>query len=58
MEMLAFSKAFAETFGVLATFIGIGIVANILIVYIIIQVRGEHQRNEEQRAEHRRRLGS
>jgi heme/copper-type cytochrome/quinol oxidase subunit 2 len=58
MDMLAFSKAFNETFGLVATFIGIGVVVNVLIVYIVIQVRGEHQSNEEQRAEHRRRLGS
>jgi hypothetical protein len=56
--MLAFSKAFNETFGLLATFGGIGVVANVLIVYIIIQVRGEHQKNEEYRAERQRRSGS
>lgn len=55
--MLAFSKAFNETFGLLVTFIGIGVVVNVLIVYIAIQVRGEHQRNEEYRAERARRLG-
>jgi NO-binding membrane sensor protein with MHYT domain len=58
IDMLAFSKAFNETFGLLATFIGIGIIVNVLIVYIVVQVRGERQRNEEMRAEHRRRLGS
>ena len=57
VDVLAFSKAFNETFGLLATFIGIGVVANILIVYIVIQVRGEHQKNEEYRAERQRRLG-
>ena len=56
--MLAFSKAFNETFGLLATFGGSGVVANVLIVYIIIQVRGEHQKNEEYRAERQRRSGS
>jgi hypothetical protein len=55
--MLAFSKAFNETFGLLMTFGGIGVVANILIVYILIQVRGEHQKNEEYRAERQRHLG-
>jgi hypothetical protein len=55
--MLALSKAFNETFGLLATFIGIGVVANVLIVYIVIQVRGEHQKNEEYRAERQRRSG-
>jgi hypothetical protein len=56
--MLAFSKAFTSTFGLLATFGGIGVVANVLIVYIVIQVRGEHQKNEEYRAERQRRSGS
>jgi hypothetical protein len=55
--MLAFSKAFNETFGLIATFGGIGVVVNILIVYIVVQVRGEHQQNEEYRAERARRLG-
>jgi hypothetical protein len=56
--VLAFSKAFNETFGLLATFGGIGVVVNVLIVYIIIQVRGEHQQNEEYRAERQRRIGA
>jgi len=56
--MLAVSKAFSETFGLLVTFGGIGIVVNVLIVYIAIQVRGEHQQNEEYRAERQRHFGS
>jgi hypothetical protein len=55
--MLALSKAFAETFGLLVTFIGIGVVVNGLVIYLVIQVRGEHQQNEEYRAERARRLG-
>jgi hypothetical protein len=35
------------TFGLAITFLGIGIIVNILIVYIAIQVRGEHRQNEE-----------
>ena len=38
--MLAFGKAFNETFGLVATFIGIGVIVNVLIVYIVIQVSG------------------
>jgi hypothetical protein len=57
LDILAFSKAFNETFGLLATFIGIGIVVNVLIVYIFVQINGEHRRNEEYRAERQRRLG-
>lgn len=56
--MLAASQAFDKTIGLIATFGGIGVVVNALIVYIVIQVRGEHVRNERYRAERQRRLGS
>ena len=56
--VLAASEAFAKTFGLAVTFGGIGIVVNLIIVYIAIQVRGEHQANEEYRAERQRRFGS
>lgn len=55
--MLAVSRAFSETFGLIATFGGIGVVVNVIVVYIVIQVRGEHIQNEEYRAERQRRLG-
>jgi hypothetical protein len=55
--VLAFSKAFNETFGLIATFGGIGVVVNVLLVYIFIQVRGEREQNERYRAERARRLG-
>jgi hypothetical protein len=56
--MLAASKAFSETFGLLVTFGGIGVIVNVILVYIAIQVRGEHLANEEYRAERQRRFGS
>ncbi|MGA2756622.1 MAG: hypothetical protein ABSF58_04655 [Solirubrobacteraceae bacterium] len=56
--MLAVSRAVSETFGLIATFGGIGVVVNVIVVYIVIQVRGEHQQNEEYRAERQRRFGS
>ena len=40
-------QAFSKDFGLIVTFIGIGIVANILIVYALFQVRGEHLQNQE-----------
>jgi hypothetical protein len=43
------SPAFQFTFGLLVTFIGIGIIANALIVYAIAQVMGERRQNEEHR---------
>jgi hypothetical protein len=45
--LLASGEAFSKTFGLIVTFGGIGIVVNVIIVYIAIQVRGEHRRNEE-----------
>lgn len=56
--MLAVSRALVETFGLLATFGGIGVVVNVILVYIAIQVRGEQQQNEEYRAERQQRFGS
>jgi len=45
--LLATNEAFSKTFGLAVTFGGIGIVVNIIIVYIAIQVRGEHRQNQE-----------
>jgi len=57
-SVLAVSRAVSETFGLIATFGGIGVVVNVIVVYIVIQVRGEHQQNEQYRAERQRRFGS
>ena len=56
--MLAVSRALSETFGLIATFGGIGVVVNVILVYIAFQVRGEHEQNEQYRAERQRRFGS
>jgi len=45
--VLAASEAFAKTFGLIVTFGGIGVIVNIIIVYIAIQIRGERQQNQE-----------
>jgi hypothetical protein len=45
--LLATNEAFSKTFGLAVTFGGIGIVVNIIIVYIAILVRGEHRQNQE-----------
>jgi len=47
---LATSTAFHFTFGLLVTFLGIGVIANVLIVYAVIQVLGERQQNQEHRS--------
>ena len=56
--VLAVSRAFVSTFGLAVTFGGIGVVVNLIIVYIVIQVRGEHQQNEQYRADRQQRFGS
>jgi uncharacterized membrane protein len=45
--MLAASAAFSKTFGLLVTFIGIGIIVNVILIYIAIQIRGERRQNQE-----------
>ncbi len=45
--LLATSTAFSKSFGLAITFIGLGIVVTIVIVYMIIQLRGEHVQNRE-----------
>jgi len=44
--LLATSTAFSTDVGLILTFIGIGIVVNIIVVLIAIQIRGERQRNQ------------
>jgi len=43
----AASQAFSKTFGLVVTFGGIGVIVNVIIVYIAIQIRGERQQNQE-----------
>jgi hypothetical protein len=47
--VLAMSKALVTDIGLIATFGGIGVVVNIIIVYIAVQIRGERQQNQEYR---------
>ncbi len=47
--VLAISKALSTDIGLIATFGGIGVVVNIIIVYIAVQVRGERLQNKEYR---------
>jgi hypothetical protein len=43
--LLATSVAFTKTFGLLVVFLGIGLLVNIIILYIAFQIRGERQQN-------------
>jgi phage shock protein PspC (stress-responsive transcriptional regulator) len=41
--------ALDQTLALLATFVGIGILVTVLVVYIIAQVLAEHRQNQERR---------
>ena len=44
------SQALGQTLALLATFIGIGILVNVLIFYIVALVLGERKQNRERQA--------
>jgi hypothetical protein len=52
--LFAASAAFSKDVGLIVTFVGIGIVVNVIVVYIAIQVRGERRQNQEYMASRRR----
>jgi hypothetical protein len=45
--MLISASALGQTLALLATFLGIGVLVNLLIVYVVAQVLGERQQNQE-----------
>jgi hypothetical protein len=47
MLLLATDEATSKTIGLLVTFIGIGIIVNVILVYVAIQIRGERRQNQE-----------
>jgi hypothetical protein len=48
--LLLGTSALGQTLALLATFVGIGVIVNVLIVYVVGQVWGEHQRNQQRRS--------
>jgi hypothetical protein len=48
--LIVASTAFQFTFGLLVTFLGIGVIANVLTGYAVAQVLGERRENEQHRA--------
>ncbi len=46
------SEALGQTLALLATFIGIGILVNVVIFYIVALVVGERKQNRERKASH------
>jgi hypothetical protein len=47
MLILGMNQALGVTLALLATFGGIGVIANLLIVYVVAQVLAEHRQNRE-----------
>jgi hypothetical protein len=45
--VFASDAALGTTLALLATFLGIGVLANILILYVVGQVFAEHKQNQE-----------
>jgi hypothetical protein len=45
--LLLADHALGQSLALLATFVGIGIIANVLILYVIAQVFAEHKQNQE-----------
>lgn len=41
------NAATTKDIGLLATFLGIGVVVNVIVVFIAIQIRGERHQNQQ-----------
>ena len=48
-KMFIWADSCGQTLALLATFLGIGVLVNVLIVYIVFLVLGEHKQNQEHR---------
>jgi ABC-type transporter Mla subunit MlaD len=49
MVLAEINRALYTDIGLIATFGGIGVIVNAIVVYIAIQIRGERQQNQEYR---------
>jgi hypothetical protein len=47
--LISGDAALGQTLALIATFGGVGVIANLIIAYIIIQVLGERKQNQERR---------
>jgi hypothetical protein len=45
--LIGADQALGQTLALLATFLGIGVIANVLIVYVVAQVLAERRQNQE-----------
>jgi len=41
------TSSFGETLALALTFLGVGVIANVLIIYAVVQVMAEHRQNRE-----------
>jgi hypothetical protein len=53
-SLLATSHAVSVDIGLIVTFVGIGVIVNVILVLVFFQIRGERQQNKEHVAEARR----
>ncbi len=44
---VAASEAFVKTLGLIVTFGGIGVIVNVILMYVAVQIRGERRQNQE-----------
>jgi hypothetical protein len=44
--LIATNEAAVKTIGLVATFGGIGVVVNVILIYIAVQIRGERRQNK------------
>jgi hypothetical protein len=58
MLLLAASPAFSKDVGLIVTFVGIGVIVNVLLVYLAVQIRGERAQNKDYVANRRRTPGA
>jgi hypothetical protein len=49
MVIASASNSLGQTLALLATFVGIGVLVNVLIAYILLQVLAERKQNREYR---------
>jgi hypothetical protein len=47
MPLLLADTGLGQTLALLATFLGVGVIANVIIVYAVAQVLGERKQNRE-----------
>ena len=50
MLLLAASQSVSKDVGLLATFLGIGLIVNVIVVFIAVQIRGERHQNQRRRS--------